>query len=483
MNESPDRDKPDFLRSLWTSTRHYFGNEVLSSILAMLGLVVFTRLLPPEQYGRYALAVAVGSLGLTLGVEWVQASLLRFVPIRRSERNAQAMGAAVHIAGFLGILAFTLVLLPIIFLVDPDNRIIFMMGWIYAILGAGFFIGTSFLQARMKSASFLRYRSGLAALRVIFSICFLLLFARSWNALMAGTLVAFFVLTIPLLRKERFRRPLLSIRVRASLRTLLRFGLPLSLWFIANQILNLSDRFLVEFYLGSEALGRYTVNYNLVAGLSMMALQPPLAAAYPLLVQSFGKGGRSRSNVQLSIVLDRVLLVIPPLIAGLAIYGEELLRFLFDSSYSTSALLMTLLAGGIAIWNLSLYLQKPLELEYRTRRLSAYIGLSALTNIVLNILLLPRFGMEGAAVATLVSYGVYLVLLIRTLGKGESLTIRPSTLISAVLGLSAFVIVAAIQGMSFLSVNGAVKLFLFGPLSILAYLIVLRWRGELGARR
>ncbi|SDD90461.1 polysaccharide biosynthesis C-terminal domain-containing protein [Natrinema hispanicum] len=93
------------------------------------------------------------------------------------------------------------------------------------------------------------------------------------------------------------------------------------------------------------------------------------------------------------------------LVVGLAVLADEFVNFYFGVRYAASATPLLLLLPGV----LGFALARPifaigqgkgdvLPLVYAT-------GASALLNIVLNILLIPRFGMTGAAIATSIGYG------------------------------------------------------------------------------
>jgi O-antigen/teichoic acid export membrane protein len=104
------------------------------------------------------------------------------------------------------------------------------------------------------------------------------------------------------------------------------------------------------------------------------------------------------------------LMIVIPAFAGITILAEDLLRILFGPEFTVAALALTILAGerilqafhsilGQVIWGIN----KP--------KLAAYpILISAAVNLVLNVLLIWKFGIAGAAVATLVSSAVLLAL-------------------------------------------------------------------------
>ena len=62
----------------WRGVIGYLPVNVVQGVTGLLGLVVFTRLLPPAEYGVYALSFSVMSLVYTLSFTWLEAAMAIF---------------------------------------------------------------------------------------------------------------------------------------------------------------------------------------------------------------------------------------------------------------------------------------------------------------------------------------------------------------------------------------------------------------------
>ena len=62
------------------SSALYVAAKLLPGGLGMLTTAVLTRLLPPESYGRYGVALIIMSFGASLGFEWLGLAYLRLAP-------------------------------------------------------------------------------------------------------------------------------------------------------------------------------------------------------------------------------------------------------------------------------------------------------------------------------------------------------------------------------------------------------------------
>ena len=75
----------------WRGVLGYLPVNIVQGVTGLLGIVLFTRLLPPAEYGIYALAFSVMSLVHTLCFTWLEAAMARFyaAPRLQGRRPAQ----------------------------------------------------------------------------------------------------------------------------------------------------------------------------------------------------------------------------------------------------------------------------------------------------------------------------------------------------------------------------------------------------------
>ena len=101
-------------------------------------------------------------------------------------------------------------------------------------------------------------------------------------------------------------------------------------------------------------------------------------------------------------------------IAGSAIvlFGNEALRLLTPREYWTAAPALAPLVMGVVLSGTTQITGLGISLENRTRLFAGAAWTTALVNVLLNFLLIPRFGALGAGIATFLSYalltGLYL---------------------------------------------------------------------------
>ena len=464
------------------SFRSYFSTELINALATLAGIIVLTRLVTPEAYGAYAVTIAAASVAMAVCGEWLQLSTLRLVAAERRESHRQT-----YVRGLLQLtLASTGALLTgaVVWIVLADTalvRALVFMGWVYATLNVLFLGTTIYFQATLQPARFARYRSAYSVLRVLFAAVLAVLVAPSPVCLVAGSVLGLVVLLPPatLAVLRALADAPTAHRVAAARARVLRFGAPLIGWFAASQILNLADRFFLQGLRGSAEVGIYTVSYALVVGTTTTLLQPILAAVYPPMVRAWQQDGAAAAGRQLTAALRLFVLLAPLLLAGLTLYGDDVITVLVPSAYQTPRLLVAVLAGALLCWNAGLYLQTGLDLSLKSTSLVKTLAAAAAANVVANLILIGRFGLLGAAFATLVGYGIYAVTIFRQSRAALPFVIPTRAASVAAVAAGTFVLVTLFldRGPTFRA--GWQQILLAAPIATLAYAGVLYAAGEL----
>jgi O-antigen/teichoic acid export membrane protein len=183
----------------------------------------------------------------------------------------------------------------------------------------------------------------------------------------------------------------------------LRFSIPIVPGALAAFVLEASDRLVLQHYLGSTAVARYAVAYNI--GAIPILLLGVLDTVW--MPRVFALSDAHVRDSVLARSRDALYALLIPVIAGLAIGGPVLLHLWAPSSYRPDGLMIVLVlvaASAIPVAG-AISHTRLLLAEGRTAAIAAAAMIAAGTNLVLNIALVPQFGIEGSALATLLGYG------------------------------------------------------------------------------
>ncbi|HUR64108.1 MAG TPA: lipopolysaccharide biosynthesis protein [Candidatus Thermoplasmatota archaeon] len=194
---------------------------------------------------------------------------------------------------------------------------------------------------------------------------------------------------------------------RAYLRNAWAYGFPLLGWILGAQALAFADRYLVQHFLGTEAVGIYYANYQFLPAIPFLLAMPLLYSAHTTIMAAADKA----TPAELESLVQRFgrlyVLVTLPLCLAVSLAATPVTRFLLGPEVAKGAYIVPWVIAGNFLWNLAMYGHKRFEVEGRTRLMLKFVLLCVVANVVLNLLLIPLLGLLGAAIATLASYALY----------------------------------------------------------------------------
>ena len=197
-----------------------------------------------------------------------------------------------------------------------------------------------------------------------------------------------------------------------AIRPSLRFSLPIVPHQVSTWSIRLSDRWLLGLLLPLpamqrlEAIGAYSVGYQLGSLVSMVSTS--FNAAWTPYLYRVGDGPRGPRIFR--SVLTITAAGFAWLALALAALAPEIIAVIADPGYAVAAEVMPVIAFGAACQAAYTMLVGIVFLRRQTGYLPAITGASAVANIGLNVVLIPRLGVMGAAVTTLIAYLVFAAL-------------------------------------------------------------------------
>ncbi len=194
----------------------------------------------------------------------------------------------------------------------------------------------------------------------------------------------------------------------------LTFGFPMMWAEIAYMILDSGDRFIVQSYLGSEAVGLYSAAYGIASYVPEVLLFPINMALFPIVMQVWVEKGRDETKKLLSQSLNHYLMVAIGFVCVVTLSSREAIILLASRKYQQAHVLLPILVGGLLLYAVHVFFRPALLIEKKSSVIAGQVGTAAVVNILLNIIMVPRMGVTGAAYATLLSYGVCLALMARS---------------------------------------------------------------------
>lgn len=380
----------------------------LPGLSAFAALAVYTRLLAPDQFGRYAVLIAGVGLANAIIFQWLRLVAARFLQTHASPEEflggilAQfyLLAACVGGAGVVLSLAWP----------DPVWQRLLALAVPLLVTQAGLELSLVISSARLEPGGY-----GL----MLGSKAVIGLALGGWLAwvgfgaagpiwgLIAGQSFALIVFYRRIWGGSRMHCPRSE-----DLHRYLHYGMPLIPTFALAWVIAASDRILLALLMDDNAVGFYSPGYDLAFQSLTLALTIINTAAYPLAVQALARGGPEAARHQLrhngelvassALVGCAALIVMAPSIVPLLI--GEVFR-------STTLQLLPIVAVAAALAGIKAYhFDAAFHLGEKSSALVYLSGVAAVVNIGLNLVLIPMLGVIGAAWGTLGAYASALFL-------------------------------------------------------------------------
>jgi O-antigen/teichoic acid export membrane protein len=197
---------------------------------------------------------------------------------------------------------------------------------------------------------------------------------------------------------------------KGFLKDALRYALPLLPAGLSIWMLDRGDRLVIGYFMGPKSVGIYSANYAL-AGL-LMLFQTPLQVTLLPKVSSLWRTDLPAAVKYISLSNKLFMTFAIPFVIGVPVIARGFLaRLGNDEIGAASGTLTFLVAAGVMLWGVSVMLTQVFYGARRTLPVGVVTVAGALLNLLLNLLLVPAWGVNGAAFATLVSYAASCVVL------------------------------------------------------------------------
>jgi O-antigen/teichoic acid export membrane protein len=400
----------------YTLTARRIGLSALIGPLATLSniilLPILTKNLAITDYGSWALImITIGLLPalVTLGLP---SSLIRFGAAAREKSEIREL---FYSMGFI-VLAMSLIVSGLLFLLVPQiaaslfqNNLTIALLLIPNILFACliYFVTQYFVSfQQIKIYSFVSIFSAYlnTALVAYFVISGYGL-EGAVTALLIQQLVVFSVTMYLIVAQIGFAIPKFA-RVKQHL----AYGLPLVTGLLSGWIVNSSDRYLIALFLGTAAVGFYSPGY--AAGATLSVIAAPLATLLPpVLSKHYDENNIADVRIIMRYSLKYYAGIALPSVFALSVLSKPLLLVLTTQQIAANGYLVTpFVAAGTALFGAYTVLVMTAALRKKTTVIGMIWVLSAVLNFGLNLILIPYFGLIGAALTTFLAFLLAFVL-------------------------------------------------------------------------
>ena len=384
--------------------------NLLSSLGGVILLPILTKNMPASEYGIWAqvnVTVGLFSVVIVLGLTH---SMVRFMAAAKEREEIQeSLYSILLLVAFVGFFVSLLLFYfsgPLAAMLFDGNlaitRILPLLVFFESLNALLFNYFRTF--QRMKLYSLFVFISMYLTIALAYYFV-----TTGWGiygaivGLLISKMMIFVIVFALILTRIGLRMPKFLM-----LREQLRFGLPLVPSGLSDWVMNSSDRYVISIFLGTAYVGYYSPGY--ILGNIILMFINSLGCVLPVvLTKHFDEDRMDAVETILSRTLKYFVALALPAVFGLSILSYPILSVLSTEEIASQGYLITpFVAMSMLLFGVASILGNIIALVKRTD-LSAKIWiLAAALNLGLSVLFVPKIGILGAALATLVAFAFVL---------------------------------------------------------------------------
>jgi len=400
---------------LLTDSLKYSLTKVFPGFMGLISVIIIIKMIGTAEYGKYSI---VHSLVITLTAlcgGWLNQALLRFYPgnnhINKLEDNAII---CLLISIVLGIL-----ILIGIYIFEGDrffqhNDILLVIFFYISVLIYQFQL--SIYRSQIRPNMVIVISSIQSILSLIMPLFFIYYFGAKVKYIIIGLTIAYL---LPTIKNQLFK--ILSMRkffhhkeISHSLFfKFFKFGWPLSIWLSISLALQFFDRFFINYHFDYNLTGVFAGFYDLVIRIYSIVIFPITMAVHPQMMLLWNKSSHSEAINILKIAMITQLFIFLSIYIIVNLFFDEIIYILLwiftDLNPQYFHLLIPLLIGGF-IWQFSLLVHKPIELNKKTHLMLIPISIALIINLFGNVIFLPKYGLIATVYTYILSGTAYITL-------------------------------------------------------------------------
>ena len=396
------------LRRLASSTVVYALTSVAQQVTGFLLIPVYTRVIPPSEYGLLELMSAflpIAVLSVTLGLSSAINKVYHRDCRTDEERSAvlgTALAGSLPLMGFVGgVLLLFAGPLSAALMGSAEHADLFRIA-VFSSLSSGVLgMVLGGLRARERTIAYSTVTITQFSLALATNLVLVLVVGLGVKGVLLGNLLAnVAALLLALVLTGSGGRTAFDRRL---LRPLFAFGVAVIPAMLASWVMDVSDRYLLRLFRDLEEVAQYGVGYKF--GMSVQLLVTwPFQLAWPAI--AFGISGEEGHERTYARVLTYLLLLLTFVVLLFVAASTSVLPVVIGSKYIPGCRVVPVIAAAYALSALVYCVSPGIHVAGRTRMLSVIGVGAAVSNVLLGLVLIPRFGMTGAAWATVAAYGL-----------------------------------------------------------------------------
>ena len=397
------------LKSLARNSFIYYLSNILTKGISFFLLPLYTSILSREDYGVLELMSIISTMVIILFTFQIGQGVARYYNELQDQKQIQIYTSTViyfSIASFGVFTILFILFLPQVsyYLSLTESETVFAIASIT--LNGLFYMSQNQLRWKIKPVQEMISSLTYNLCTIGFTIYFIVLLEEGitgiFKAQCIGALIGMIVAFV-------FSRSDYGLYFSKQVLTkLLSFSLPLLPGAMSIFVYMFTDRICIKEMLGLDELGVYSVGSKIATILTFAGIGVSTAIS-PLIYKHY-KEGETPDKIALLFRIFCGLSFI--LVAFLSFFADVVIQTMTNELYAAAVPIIPFLLYAVFLNSLTLF-SPGLSIAKKTSRRSIIAMVAGILNLILNILLIPYFGIVAAAIATFVSFGLNFILLFK----------------------------------------------------------------------
>lgn len=396
--------KSETFKKYFKNTSWLFTEKILRILISFVVTVLVVRYLGPEQFGLLSYAISFYGLFSTISILGLENISIREL-VKYPGRRDDILGSAFLLRLIGGIVTIILIALTLFISGEPTEISILILIISTSAIFQSFSVIDYYFRAEVKAkysvyvmmASVL-FTSSLKILLIILEaplIYFAIVLSVEFFAMAAGFLLVY--------KHNKLKIINWNFRKETAM-NLLKDSWPLILSGLVIAIYTKIDQVMIKNMLDSKELGYYAVAVRLSEAWYFI----PIAltnSLFPAIVNAKKLSSKFYFN-RMQKLYDILAWMAITIAVPVSIFSGDIINIIFGNEFQSAAPVLTIyIWAGVAVF-LGVASSQYLIAENFTKLSFFRTLIGMVFNVILNLVLIPKYGIIGAAYATLISYSV-----------------------------------------------------------------------------
>ncbi|MGG0031198.1 polysaccharide biosynthesis C-terminal domain-containing protein [Priestia megaterium] len=422
-----------------SSSIFYLVSSIVSGISGFILISMLTKNFLPEEYGYYSLIITTVSLATTVLIGWISQSLIRFYEeFANKQKGNYVINTIIFTTIIVNIIILLIIMLVVFFTkgsgIGDYIRNFLIVSFLFFVSESFYLILGTILRAKNNSKLYSISVILYTVFKLIITIVYIMQHGKNISSIiyyysMSGAIVSILIF-LTQIKNIRINIKYFSTTILVDF---FKYGIPLIGLSAMQWIMASSDRYIIGAFRNSKEVGIYSLSYSLANNIFSILTTFLLLSAYPKIISSMNKHGKAGAAKSISDQQRYYFLIIIPLFAGITALSKDLILYISSPEYLEGQMTLIISALGMVIYGITFYYNKTWELSKDTKKIFLHALYSGIINILLNIILVPRYGYESAAYTTLFAYIIYLFITVYRSNKEMKIPLKIRSIFKIVL--------------------------------------------------